>query len=202
MGDGELFLVHPVGGAVDYLAHLAVGGYLMLLEGAEIHPIEVVVAHKGGLRAVGTEGGQALLAACGQFYKVRAANVVKPVVAHAAVAVDGFKVAAEQYLGFILTEGVALHAWQGGGSVLCFAVGVGTAEGAYVGHLLARGVAVHGDAVEIHRAVVLAVGHRAQAADARWTESALCPDVLKGDILLLSRGRANGRHCCKCHKYK
>ena len=45
----------------------------------------------------------------------------------------------------------------------------------------------------------IAVGHRAYAANALRGKSALHPDVLKGDILILSHEAAAGHNGCKSH---
>ena len=188
-GDGELLLVHPVGGAVDHLVHLAVGGNLVLLKGAEVHPVEVVVAHKGHLGAVGAEGSEALLAVLRQLGERTLLDVVQPVVAHAAVAVEWLEATAQQYPLLVLAHLVPLHRRQGLGLLLHG----GTAEEAHVLHLLAGDIAVFGYAGARHAEVVLAVGHRTQRADAARAESALRPDVLQGYILVLGSGHTHAR---------
>ena len=198
MCDGEFLFVDPVGGAVDYLVQLAVGGDGVLLERGEVHPVEVVVAHKGHLRAVGTQGGQALLTVVAYLGEGLLLDVIDVVVAHAAVAVERLEARAEQNLLLVGTHLVALERGEG----LDFLLLVGTAEEADVLHLLTGQVAILGDANAGHREVVLAVGHRTDAADAAGREGTLGPNVLQRDIVILSCDGATGCHCCKCHNHK
>ena len=198
LGDGELFLVDPVGGAVDNLVHLAVSGDGMLLERGEVHPVEVVVAHKGHLGAVGAKGGEALLAVVADFSKGFALNIVDVVVRDAAVAVEGFKAATEENLLLVGAELVAFHRGQGLGLLLH----VGAVEEAHVLHFLAGGVVVFGDARAAHGAVVLAVSHRTDGSDAFRTEGPLGPDVLQRDIFGLRHRYAHATNHCKCQYNK
>ena len=172
----------------------------MLFEGGEIHPVEVVVAHKRHLRAVGAEGGQALLAVLAYLGESLCLDVIDIIIAHAAVAVQGFEARAEQYLLLVGAELVALESHAR------------TLEQAHVALLLAAGIAVFGNARAAHGAVVLAVGHRADAVDALSAECPLGPDVLQRDalrtlgglalaIFRLGTGHTNAHSHCKCHKY-
>ena len=198
--DGKLLLVHPVGGAVDDFVPLAVFGDGVLFEGGEVHPVEVVVAHKRHLRAVGAEGGQALLAVLAYLGESLCLDVIDIIIAHAAVAVQGFEARAEQYLLLV------------GAELVAFESHARTLEQAHVALLLAAGIAVFGNARAAHGAVVLAVGHRADAVDALSAECPLGPDVLQRDalrtlgglalaIFRLGTGHTNAHSHCKCHKY-
>ena len=162
----------------------------MLLQRAEVHPVEVIVAHKSHLRAVGAEGRQALFPVVAQLREGLFLDVVQVVVAHPAVAVDGLEPAAEQYLLLVLAELIPFESHSG------------TVKQTHIRHLLAGLVAILRYACPRHGAVVLAVLHRPYPVYALCAECTLRPDVFQCDILfpnLSGSARGYGR---KCHNHK
>lgn len=191
----EFLLVHPVQRAVDHVVPGTVGGDGGLVHRGQVHGEEVVVAHKGRMRAVRAEGGQPLLALRGvrQGPQVLGGAVVHIVVGVVAVAVERFRGGLHHQPALVAAEAVPFDRQRG--------IRAGQQQVLAVQHraVLAAasvGVCVHGQAPlsALQGGVVQPVLHAQQALHAVAAEGVAVPDGLvgKGLLGLCARSRAPG----------
>jgi len=105
-GEGELFLVDPVGGPVDDLVHLPICGDRSLLPTLQILYIDVVLPDEGHLGSIGGEMGQPLLAfgrvaQRGQFLR---SDIVDVGIGFSGAAINGLFFALDQEFLFVRAE--------------------------------------------------------------------------------------------------
>ena len=150
--EAELLLVNPVGRAVDDRIPRTVVGDAARLPGGGVVNVKVVAVRIGDQSAVGRERSVARGFGLPEYGRQAVARSQK-IAGRIGVAVDRLRPRSDQYLPLVGREGVVGDRQ----------VGRGRRE-----HPLARsrrGVAVADDVAAFERVVVLAVGHRADAAD-------------------------------------
>ena len=192
LDQGELLLIHPVGGPVQHLVPSAVVGDARLGHAVQVHHVQVVLPHEGRVGARRTDGGEPLKGTRGvaQGHTAPGLPVVHPVPGVVAVAVQGVDVGLDQQLALVRAELIALDRkalrssarhqvrqrddGAGQGPVL---VPVAL-DGKYaVGGLLQGGV-------------VLTVQHALQTAHVLGAEGAAVPDLAVGQAVLGLKGHA------------
>ena len=164
----ELFLVHPVGMAVDDFVTDTVSRHLHLgIVEHQLDEVEVVVADKGYHLAVGREGGYLLRTAFGEGRHAAVGHVVYIIGSGERAAIDGLRFRLDEDAVLGGAEDIAVEALERA------AAACGRAEEG-VHHLArAEGVAQDGVGLRVRLRIVFAIGKGGDTPQRTGTEGAV-----------------------------